>query len=308
MSKKRILIIPILILVIVGIVLGVQSLYADNQKNSLELNMYFFNNDYSSITAENQKIKCDENDDIAELVVKNLIKGTSNSKLTRIMDKGTKLLDMTKINQQTVVDFSSEFLTNDPTKDTLAVYAVTKTLCQLPGISEVKVTVEGKDIIGADGNVLGFLSGDDINVESDENKDEAKYIALYFTDSESGKLVKEIRTVTITDTQPIEQYIVNELIKGPISKNHLSVLSPDTTVISVQTTDGTCFVNFASNFVSKNSGTNEKENAAIYSIVNSITELDTVKSVQFLVDGKKISDFGTNDLSGTFYRNSEMIE
>ena len=189
--------------------------------------------------------------------------------------------------------------------NTFAAYAVVKTLCQLPGIKSVKVTVDGQDIKSADGSFLGFLAGDDINIEKDST--ENKYAALYFADKTSRKLKKEIRRINITDSQSIEQYILNGLIEGPKSKELESVLSPDTSIISAQTTDGTCFVNFSAAFVSKNSGSKEKEMNAVYSVVNSLTELDSVKNVQFLIDGKKSDSFGSISISGTFYRNESMI-
>ena len=99
--------------------------------------------------------------------------------------------------------------------------------------------------------------------------------------------------------RPLEQHVLNELIKGPSNTNLNPVLSSDTSVISVQTTDGTCFINFNSNFISRNSGTPDKEDTALYAIVNSLTELDSVNSVQILIDGKKISSFGTTSMGGT---------
>lgn len=308
MIKKRIIILPIVIAVIVAIFFGIKSIYFGDSEMPLEINMYFFNSDISSIVAEKKEIVPEEDKNIIEFAVQSMIKSTSNAKNISVFNKNTVLNYVEKEHGGYVVDFSTEFLSNDNTKNILAVYALTKTLCQIPNVSKVKVTVEGQELIGPDRKPLGFLSGEDINIESDKNSAETKYVTLYFADKESGKLVKEVRNITITDTQPIEQYIVNEIVKGPAEEKHVSVLSSDTTVISAQTTDGTCFVNFTSSFASRNSGNQDKEKLAIYSIVNSLTELDTVKNVQFLVDGKKLSEFGTMSISDSFFRNETMIK
>lgn len=307
MKNKKMIIALVLLLAIAGIVLGLRSMNDDNAENALTLDLFFFNDTSSSLVAENQKIKYSADEDIREKIIDAIIKGSSNSKNVKIVDKNTKLNSIEKKSQGIVVDFSSEFLSGDQTKNVLAAYAIVKTLCQIPGVTSVKVTVNSQELIGPDGNRLGFLSGEDINLEKDINNSEIKYVVLYFADSKTSELVKEVRTIKITDTQPIEKYIINELIKGPANSSLQAVLSPDTSVISVQTTDGTCFINFNSNFVSRNSGTTEKENLAIYSIVNSLTELEHVNNVQFLVDGKKISSFGKNSISGTFYRNKGLI-
>lgn len=133
-------------------------------------------------------------------------------------------------------------------------------------------------------------------------------MVLYFASKDKKKLVKEQRTIRITDKQPVERYIINELIKGPENKDYGAVLTSDTTLVSAETTDGTCFVNFKSNLVDKNSGGADKENLAVYAIVNSLTELEGVQNVQFLIDGKKTDNFGSISIRDFIYRNEEMIE
>ena len=306
--NKKIALIIVFLAAAVGIVIGIRSLKRESHANAFEVNMYFLNETSSSLTAEKQNIKYDNDEDIITLVTEALIKGASGSKSVSIMDKNTKLNSIKKQGSGIVVDFSKEFLSGDQTKNTLAAYAVVKTLCQIPGVHSVKVTVDSAELLGPDGSRLGFLSGDDINLEKDKDSAEEKHVVLYFADGDSGLLSSEIRAIKITDTQPVEQYVINELVKGPERNGLKATLSSDTSVISVETTDGTCFVNFGANFISRNSGTNEKENLAIYSMVNSLTELDNVNNVQFLVDGKKISSFGTNSISGTFFRNNYMIK
>ncbi len=306
--KKRIIMLPILIAVIIAIFFGIKSIYSGNTETSLEFNMYFFNSDVSSIVAEKKVVKYEEDKNIIELVIQNMIKGNSNAKNISVFDKDTTLNRTEKDYNGLVVDFSVEFLSDDNTKNVLAVYAVTKTLCQIPGVSKVKVTVEGRELIGPDRKPLGFLSGEDINIEKDKDSAETRLVTLYFANKESGNLSREVRSIKITDTQPIEQYIVNEIIKGPEKENHEGVLSADTSIISAQTTDGTCFVNFTSSFAGRNSGDEKKERLAIYSIVNSLTELKTVQNVQFLVEGKKLSEFGTISISDSFFRNEKIIE
>ncbi len=301
--KKKLLIPLILIVAAAAAALGYRYYIRDEAKNEVNLNMYYLSSKQSTLIAEEQTVKYDENDDITQIVLENLIKG--NSKNSGIADKKTTVNSVTKGESGVIADFSKDFLTNDSMTNTFAAYAVVKTLCQLPGIKSVKVTVDGQDIKSADGSFLGFLAGDDINIEKDST--ENKYAALYFADKTSRKLKKEIRRINITDSQSIEQYILNGLIEGPKSKELESVLSPDTSIISAQTTDGTCFVNFSAAFVSKNSGSKEKEMNAVYSVVNSLTELDSVKNVQFLIDGKKSDSFGSISISGTFYRNESMI-
>lgn len=300
--KRKLIIGATIVVAILGLIFGISYLRSNNGENSIVLDVYFFDSEVSAIVAERQTLYFDNRDDIIGKTVDKLVKGSKKN--TNIMNEKTRVNSIEKKGSLVTVDFSGEFLSGDKSRDTLAVYAVVKTLCQIPGVGEVLVTVGGKNVEGADGKKIEILSGENINIERDKDGTENKSVVLYFL-NDTGKLSQIIRTIKITDTQPIEQYIINELIEGSGHAGLKDVISHDTTLISAQTTDGTCFVNFGSNFVTKNSELNHE--IVIYSIVNSLTELDSVKNVQILVDGKKISNLGDISLSGTLSRKEDII-
>jgi germination protein M len=242
-------------------------------------------------------------------VTKRLMKGPDESKHSRIINKGTKLLGI-KIDDENnvVINFTSEYLTGDDTRDVQTTYAVVKSLCTLQMVHSVKVIVEGADIPTADGGTIGYLTAADINLPTDTYTTEMREIRLYFADKTTGMLTVEPRIIKVTDQQPIEQYIIGELIKGPQDSALSKVLDSDTTLISVDTEDNICFVNFSYDFIKKNSGGEQKEELAVYSIVNSLTEISGIGSVQFLIDGKKLTDFGNTDIYNVFERNEGIIE
>ena len=160
------------------------------------------------------------------------------------------------------------------------------------------MTENSKGIKGSDGVELGFVSGDYINTESDE--DTATGVRLYFANSDKSELVMEYRKINIVDTKPVEQYVVSELIKGPKIKGNERLLASDTKVLSVETTDRICYVNFKEGFLEKNATSGSKLVAD--SIVRSLTGLNNVDSVQFLIDGKKTEKIGDTDISGLFVK------
>ena len=183
-----------------------------------------------------------------------------------------------------------------------------KSLCSLEGVTSVKVTVEGNDFTTSDGTVIGTLTSDDINLSIDTYTSETQTVKVYFADIATRKLSAEERTVKITDQQPIEQYIIEEIIKGPQSETNTGVLSKDTTLASVNISNNIGFVNFAKNFVDKNKSSEDSEKLTIYAIVNSMTELESVNRVQFLIDGKIVEKFGDIDISEPIGRDETMIE
>lgn len=296
-----------LVIVIIILVTVIVRSGSGMQKKQCEL--YFLNEEGTSIVAETREIKYRDESSLPQAVTEQLMKGPENNKYSRIMNKNTRLIGIeADENDNVVINFTSEYLTGDPTHDIQTTYAVVKSLSTIKSVNSVKVIVEGKDIQTADGGTVGYLTAEDINLSTDTYTTEMREITLYFADKSTGKLIMEQRIVKVEDQQPIEQYIISELIRGPLGNDVGSVLDKDTTLISVDTEEEICFVNFKTDFISENTGKENTEKLAIYSIVNSLTELDTIKSVQFLIDGKKSDNFGTMNIYRPFERNELMID
>lgn len=295
MSRMKKTFILIAVFAVAGaVILGIAGRGGSTDEKNTDI--YFLSADKSSLLPESRAVNADNADDLCRAAIDEMIKGPSDKKHAPVIDKNVKLSSIKNNGGKVTVDFSDEY------RDAglLTTYAVVKTLCQLPGISAVCVTCSGKDLFGN-----GFITGDEINLASDD--DCATGIDLYFADADKSKLIKEYRRVNITDKQPVEQYIVAELIKGPKNKNCERLLSADTGILSVETTDGTCYVNFKQDFIAKNSAQDELARLIIYSVVNSLTERDDVNNVQFLVDGKKTASFNGIKFDDLFYRNDSLI-
>lgn len=153
-----------------------------------------------------------------------------------------------------------------------------------------------------DGNLVGENPVENPKEPADEGtqdevvdptpKTDSKEVTLYFANGkyiETGdesleKLIGEKRIVEFGDIS-LEEAVVRELMKGPEDKSALGTEIPSTAkLLGVETADGTAFVNFTSEGMY---GGSMQETFTISQIVDSLTELDSVARVQFLLDGKK---------------------
>ncbi len=308
MTRKRLIISLVsAVVIIISTIFIMKFERTDNNNEIKNINLYFFNDTYTTILSEERKITPSADVSPERAVLNALFDGPTDSKLRPVFEKNTTLLSMNKSHRDLILDFSDSFKTEDTSKCFLATYAIVKSMCQLSGIEKVLVTVNGERIQDSEGNEIGFLSDKDIDLVSDTITKDSKNITLYFPDKNSDKLLSEKRKIKISDTVPIEQYVVNELIKGTQSEKARNIISSDTELISAQTTDNTCFVNFKSGFIEKNSGKSVNEKLIIYSIVDSLCELKDINYVQFLIDGKKTDKFGSIDISGFFVADRKII-
>lgn len=283
----------IVIAVLLSVAVTVMNIDGDNEVFTAKL--YFMNENFTSICEEERAIKYDYEAELPNLVLDALKNGPEESVNKPFISKQTEWT-VTKNDSSLIVDFTQDFLTTDNSKNLLATYAVVKSLCSIDGVSEVKVTVDGGELVTPDNSRIDFLTDKDINLETDTVTSENRNIKLYFA-TEEGTLAEEWRNIKITDTVPVEQYVVNELVKGPTNTSLKPVLSTDTKLISVEVTDGTAYINMTQGFIDKHKGTPEKETLSVYSIVNSVTAIDGVNNVQFLIEGKKEQGFDTIDLT-----------
>jgi spore germination protein GerM len=133
-------------------------------------------------------------------------------------------------------------------------------------------------------------------------------ITIYFGDKEAQFLVPEIRSVPAAQT--VAKSALEELIKGPESKDKISLIPEGTKVLSISIQNGVAEVNLSKEFKEKYPLGSASENILIYSIVNTLTEFPSIKKVHFLVEGKPLEVTGSNyDLANTYFeRNESMIK
>ena len=132
-------------------------------------------------------------------------------------------------------------------------------------------------------------------------------LTLYFGDETASYLIPEQRTISVTNEKEIPKLVVEELLKGSESSESVTVLNKDTELNSVKVTDKTAVVDFGDNFETLNTGGTARERLCLYSIVNSLTELDEIEQVKFSVNGKILDIFGQIDLLEPLSKNTELI-
>ena len=134
-----------------------------------------------------------------ENLVKHLLEGPRSELLRGTLPAGTTLLSARVEGSRAVVDFSAAYSTLSGVRLTMADYAVTLTLTQLPEITSVKITVQGQELAYRDKQVF---TARDVLLSSEEDVVSTVEAVLYFL-NEEGRLTEERRTLDLYegDTQ-----------------------------------------------------------------------------------------------------------
>lgn len=114
---------------------------------------------------------------------------------------------------------------------------------------------------------------------------------LYFPDTDAQKVHLEKRDVLVADSQTARA-AVEALINGPVTSGLLPSIPAGTRLLNIYIQDGTCYVDFSREFIVNHPGGSAGELMTLASIVNSLTEFDSIDRVQILVEGKSGETLG----------------
>ena len=128
--------------------------------------------------------------------------------------------------------------------------------------------------------------------EISEEQARETIVSLSITDKETGLLKPEARLVNVKELMK-EPYktLIELLISGP-KNDKLKVVIPENTKLLNATLDKECLtLDFSSEILNYNKDDSMLKNNLIYSIVNTVTELNEVNKVKFLVEGQSSNEF-----------------
>lgn len=220
-------------------------------------------------------------------------------------DMGFQVLDYDVEDRKLVINVDKAYSELSVTTEVLVRAAVVRTLTQLSNVKYVTITVEGSQLYDNAGELVGWMNAEQfINNDGNEiNTYELVKVKLYFANADGDKLIAAYREKHYSTNTPLERFVVEELIAGPSGQIEglYPVINPETKIINILTKDGICYVNLDSSFLTVVN--NVSTEVAVYSIVNSLVELDNINKVQILVNGEAPSTFSNS----TFERNLDYV-
>ena len=252
-----------------------------------EYQIYYLNKNETKMTSVSYFSKEEDYQALVDELFHQLEKTPDDPELrTTILDfmeLGTYELAEGRLN----VDFGQGYMDQKATTEVLVRAAIVRTLCQVDEIDCVTFTINQDALLNQSGSPVGVMS-DELFVENTGNEINAYekvLLTLYFADA-SGKSLKKIQREEVYNSNiSVEKLVVDKIINGPLSDENgaYPTLSPETKVLSVSVKDGVCYVNFDSAFLTRDNGVNAE--VTIYSLVNSLIELNNVNKVQISIDG-----------------------
>ena len=141
---------------------------------------------------------------------------------------------------------------------------------------------------------------------SESTEQSSVKLTLYFPNADASGLIATDRTVVVKD-QAVIQAMFTELETPPTGLE--KPLPAGTSLLGATVSaDGVATIDLSTDFQKNFKGGSAGEQMTMYSIVNTLTTLPNITSVQFLLNGKKHDGIlGHLDTSTPLKRNESMI-
>ena len=307
---KKILIVFLILACFTLLVACKNEIEVKDVKQKGNYKIYYPNEKETSILYDYIKIETDDIDLIINELILKLKEGNYNKAKKAVIPADVEYATYTLEANILTITFDENYLKIKGVSEVLKRASIVYTLIQMDVVDYVRIQVNGKALV-IDGDEIGDMSEhtfrDIIGEDSDiVVKDKIK---MYYSDSSGKKLRALVSGVESDGTIMKEEVIIKKLINGPLGADKIGyygTINPNTKVNRVSLNDKVCYIDFDEAFLERHNGVSEE--VVIYSIVNTLTELNTVNQVRITINGKVREVFNEYaNLGGFIERNYDII-
>lgn len=279
------------------------------QEEDTGYQIYYINKEETAVVTESYEPEAQTTEDLIDELLQQLKTNPTDTEEKSAIPKNVSVSSWEIENGQLSLHFGSGYQEMNRLYEILCRSAVVRTLCQIPEVESVTFLIGDNPLMNLDETPVGQMTadsfventGDEINTYTDTT------LKLYFANKAGDKLVEEQVDVRYSSNMSVEKLVVEQLIRGPITKDVYPTIPPETKVLSVSVKDGICYVNLNDGFLEQ--GYDLTEAVPIYSIVNSLTEIPGISKVQILVNGETNRVYRESIRFDTvFERNLDLVE
>ena len=273
-----------------------------------EYYIYYLNSSGTELSKVKYEAQSAERDELIDELVTEMMNVPGDKEVVSALDDKVAY-ERHELREDVVyLYFDSNYSLMKPYKEILTRKAIANTLEHVKGIKFIGIYVDEQPLVDISGEVVPlFSSGDFIDGITNVNAYQKVKLKLYFASESGESLVEEDRSLFYDINTPLEKLVLEQLIQGPNSKNAKATIPADTGIINTYIDENICYINFDDAFLKQNLGV--REDVAIYSIVNSILEINTINKVKILVNGSSnVMYRDMLNLDTVFERNLDYLE
>lgn len=280
----------------------------DDSASNESFVQYYVNEAETKLIADNFKTDKTQTADLIAAMVENLKTQENGNYKLRLLPENVLVQDYRLENSRLILDMSENYRELDKTREILVRAGLVKSFDQIDGVDSVQILINGSARMAADGSELPAMTLSDFVEAEGREIDAYQYgtFTLYFADSDGKHLVAEKQKVYYSTSVSREKEVMELLLRGPVNTQLLATMPADLKILNVTLSDGTVYVNLNDAFL--NGTPQVAEKTVVYSLVNSLLELEGTQKVQISINGETKYALGDGiDLSQYLTKNTDLI-
>lgn len=305
--KKRLK--PWKVLVLCMAVLGLLGLFGCNRDSGEDgFQIYYLNQDSTALVGKDYEMESSDINDQIQEMKDQLSEESKDVDYVNLFSQDVKIEKYELQDKVLKLYFNKAYSKMDPVEEVLCRGGIVRTFLQLDGVEGVSFYVDDVTLTDVNGDVVGVMTKDSFADNPGKNikNIQETELTLYFASPDGKGLTKEVQKVYYNSNTSVEKLVVERLMKQPETEGARSVIQEGTQLINVSVLDGVCLVNFDEGFLVQNYDIDES--VVIYSIVDSLTELPSVNTVQISVNGETNLTYREDySLSKQYKRNLDLV-
>ncbi len=270
--------------------------------------LYYLNSQKTKIVSMAYEPSTEEEEALIRELLEKISEETNSVDYRKVFPDNVKIERYEYADHQLHLYFNKSYEDMSPSEEVLCRGAIVHNMMQVEGVAGVSFYVDNLPLTDANGAEVGIMTNDSFVENPGEkiNTIQEADLTLYFASQTGDGLVSETQHVYYSSNISIEKLVMERLLAGPQSENAQPAIPDGTGLVSVSVMDGVGFVNLDENFLVQNYEINE--DVVIYSIVDSLTELPTVSTVQLSVNGETNMNYRDKmSLTEYYKRNLDLL-
>jgi germination protein M len=235
----------------------------------------------------------DDKDTVA-YTLEQLFVQPGNTRLRTLLPSGISVLEYTLENGSLTLHFSDGYAEVSPINRSVAEAGITQTMTALDGIDTVTFLCDA---------LPGYhrhFSSDDFLFNDPVIKPLEREITLYFVMGQD--LISGHRVVVVRENEHLARYIIESLLSGIQGPDLRTPIPARTQLVSLAIDSGICYLNLSGEFINDMPNDAEEQRLALAVIVYSLTELDDIEGVRFIVEDSFIEHYGAQSTESALTR------
>ena len=213
------------------------------------------------------------------------LSGPASEELISPFPTGTRVLGIQDTSDGLTIEVSGALFTLTGVDLTVATCCLSNTICAYTGRDAITV-VDETDSIRLE------LKPDQFLLSRGDQTESSQTFTVYFADSQNRYLISETRNVILSRNETEAAYVIRQLLEGPQNSQLHPVLPEGTQLRQISVSEGICSVSFSAAFLENRSEDPYENYMTVYGVTNTLTNLENVDAVRFLVEGAPVDYYG----------------